>query len=62
MKILEVQQAADDANTLNSITVECTNEQSETLVSYAQNGYIYMGLINITGYQSTTTSTTPTSK
>lgn len=62
MKILEVQQAADDANTLNSITVECTNVQSETLVSYAQNGYIYMGLINITGYQSTTTSTTPTSK
>lgn len=50
MKILEVQQ--DDDGALKSITVECTADQCQSLVNYAQGGYIYMGLINITGYQS----------
>lgn len=65
MKILEVQQEANETNTLKSITVECTNEQSQKLVSFAQNGYIYMGLINVTGYQSSvpaSTSITPAAK
>lgn len=58
MKILEVQQNEDGA--LTSITVECTSAQSQSLVNYAQTGYIYMGLINVTGYQSDTASQTDT--
>lgn len=61
MKILEI--TKNDTNELSSVTIECTKDEGINISSYAQNGYIYMALINITGYQSgTTTNTQSTTK